>query len=46
MIRNKNQLKIKLREDKESLIFETIMNKHKPNLVKYSTDKCFYTFNY
>lgn len=33
MIRNKNQLKIKLREDKESLIFETIMNKHKPNLV-------------
>jgi len=33
MIKNKNQLKIRLKEDKESLVFETIMNKHKPQLV-------------
>lgn len=33
MIKNKNQLKIRLKENKESLIFETIMNKHKPELV-------------
>ena len=33
MIKNRNQLKIRLKENKESLIFETIMNKHKPQLV-------------
>ncbi len=33
MIKNKNQLKIRLKENKESLVFETIMNKHKPQLV-------------
>lgn len=33
MIKNKNQLKKKLKENKENLIFETIMNIHKPQLV-------------
>lgn len=33
MIKNKNQLKIRLKENKESLIFETIMNAHKPSLI-------------
>lgn len=33
MIKNKNQLKIRLKENKESLLFETIMNKHKPQLI-------------
>ena len=33
MIKNKNQLKIRLKENKESLIFETIMNIHKPSSV-------------
>ncbi len=33
MIKNKNQLKNRLKKNKESLVFETIMNKDKPNLV-------------
>ena len=33
MIKNKNQLKIRLKEDKESLLFETIRNDVKPQLV-------------
>lgn len=33
MIKSKNQLKIRLKENKESLIFETIMNIHKPSSV-------------
>lgn len=33
MIKNKNQLKIALKERKDNLLFETIMNLHKPELV-------------
>lgn len=33
MIKNKNQLKIRLKENKESLLFETIMNRQRPDLV-------------
>ncbi len=33
MIKNKNQLKIRLKENKESLVFETILNRYKPELV-------------
>lgn len=33
MIKNKNQLKIALKERKDNLIFETIMNRQKPQLV-------------
>ena len=33
MIKNRNQLKIRLKEDKESLLFETIMNRQRPELV-------------
>ena len=33
MIKNKNQLKIRLKENKESLIFETIRNDVKPERI-------------
>ena len=33
MIKNKNQLKIRLKENKDSLIFETIKNDVKPSLI-------------
>ena len=33
MIKKKNMLKRKLKENKEGLIFETIYNEHKPELV-------------
>lgn len=33
MIKNRNQLKIRLKEDKESLIFETIRNDVKPERI-------------
>ena len=33
MVNSKNMLKRKLRENKENLIFETIYNEHKPELV-------------
>lgn len=33
MIKNRNQLKNRLKENKESLIFETILNIHKPQMV-------------
>lgn len=33
MIKNKNQLKIRLKENKESLVFETIRNDVKPERV-------------
>lgn len=33
MIKNKNQLKIRLKEDKESLVFETIRNDVKPERI-------------
>lgn len=33
MIKNKNQLKIKLKENKESLLFETIRNDVKPERI-------------
>lgn len=33
MVNSKNMLKRKLRENKEKLIFETIYNEHKPELV-------------